>query len=897
MSERETDRIFSRETCEDPHEESLRTLFATAYPPLKLTPSLRQQVADEIDRRNSPVARPARCKRPLFFQWGMAAAAGVAVLLAVLLGLAIVRPGQHRSPGQQAPSMAQETQPERVPRAAGIGPQRPLGGHGQAMARLHLPSFGGGRGEVEHPPSPSAPGPAKRNERDPLSVPVIRPRASTAGDLDDVSDHPEAVRRQVAMPRDEWDRIEAGLCRAVPVRDDFVRIPFPRIATTSDRQIAEAVESYKREAAVVDPRLSRAVTLQQKATALSDLCERLRADTGIQLAAGSSVADEKVTVFCEKQPLRDVMRQLSRPFGYTWERTTRSGEYRYELVQDLRSQLLEEELRNRDRNAALLALEREIDRYCPYLDLSPEEALARAKTAPPAEKKLLESLAGSGWGPIHVYFRLSRPELEALRAGESLSFGAAPKQGQRPLPPEIARGVLQSLRNWRALETEEGLVSATADLTDARAVPLTASPAIHAQVRLAMPQLEPGHYALEGLSGFRAFPQEGCDLMLSNTGSATLAAGQSPGVGEAAPGTFRSRREPGPASAARGTQRPSRITLRPQPSCRPESSPAGGEDVAPKATTADVLEALHRVAHRPIVADYYTRLYDPGAVSVRDLPFSEALDQLCEQMRLRWNVSDGEWLQFRSAAYFHDRLKEVPSHLLARWADARRKQRVLTLDDLVEISGLSDAQLEGQEMAEGARRCWGLAEWDLARDGTLRPHLRFLAGFTPEQRQEALGPAGLLFAKMPLAQQQRFLAEALYSGGEPIRSLEDLAGATLRVVYTQPGGFEWRLPLQQALQQWVIPVGSGRRALRPLIWEKTHAAALARLQQLDLQIREGALQLMGRFDPQAAVSPPSEDAQIVPTKLDLIFVYVPSLSNRFRVREVRPSSNLFHTLP
>ena len=33
------------------------------------------------------------------------------------------------------------------------------------------------------------------------------------------------------------------------------------------------------------------------------------------------MADEKVTVFCERLPLRDVMRQLSRPFGYTWLRS------------------------------------------------------------------------------------------------------------------------------------------------------------------------------------------------------------------------------------------------------------------------------------------------------------------------------------------------------------------------------------------------------------------------------------------------------------------------------------------------------------------------------------------------------------------------------------------------
>jgi RNA polymerase sigma-70 factor, ECF subfamily len=72
---------------------------------------------------------------------------------------------------------------------------------------------------------------------------------------------------------------------------------------------------------IVDSRLTQKVTCAFKGMALSDVCERLRADTGVHLAAGPSVADEKVTVFCEKLPLREVMRQLSRPFGYAWLRT------------------------------------------------------------------------------------------------------------------------------------------------------------------------------------------------------------------------------------------------------------------------------------------------------------------------------------------------------------------------------------------------------------------------------------------------------------------------------------------------------------------------------------------------------------------------------------------------
>jgi hypothetical protein len=175
---------------------------------------------------------------------------------------------------------------------------------------------------------------------------------------------PEAESRHwVTLRQGEWEKIEAHVRRVVEVRDDFVTIPFPRLASTSDQQIAQALESYKREAAIVDPGLSREVTCAFKGAALSDLCDQLRAETGIPLSAGPSVVDEKVTLFCDKMPLRDVMRQLSRPFGYTWlrskeasgvrrqalregppnpnaQRPSPNASYRYELVQDLRSQLL-----------------------------------------------------------------------------------------------------------------------------------------------------------------------------------------------------------------------------------------------------------------------------------------------------------------------------------------------------------------------------------------------------------------------------------------------------------------------------------------------------------------------------------------------------------------------------
>src|SRR5439155_11070175 len=139
--------------------------------------------------------------------------------------------------------------------------------------------------------------------------------------------------------------------------------------------------------------------------------------------------------------------------------------------------------------------------------------------------------------------------------------------------------------------------------------------------------------------------------------------------------------------------------------------------------------ALHQATGMPIVADFYTRLYQPEAVSVRNERLFDALNRLGDTMRLRWNKDEsagaGTWLQFRSMTYYHDRLKEVPNRLLTRWSTARREQGMLPLEDLAEIGQLPNAQLEAASMAEGVRERWGLSEWDLARSEFVLANLRF----------------------------------------------------------------------------------------------------------------------------------------------------------------------------
>src|SRR5205807_3424879 len=79
-----------------------------------------------------------------------------------------------------------------------------------------------------------------------------------------------------------------------------------------------------------------------------------------------------------------------------------------------------------------------------------------------------------------------------------------------------------------------------------------------------------------------------------------------------------------------------------------------------KISSADVLEALHHATGMPIVADFYTRLHGPDALSARDQPLFDTLNQLADALRLRWNHEDG-WLRFRSSSFYNDRLKEVPN--------------------------------------------------------------------------------------------------------------------------------------------------------------------------------------------------------------------------------------------
>jgi hypothetical protein len=312
------------------------------------------------------------------------------------------------------------------------------------------------------------------------------------------------------------------------------------------------------------------------------------------------------------------------------------------------------------------------------------------------------------------------------------------------------------------------------------------------------------------------------------------------------------------AALARDASLQQRVAIAPEAG-RPASRAAA------KLTSADVLEALHHATGMPIVADFYTRLFAPESVTLPEQPLFAALNRLADAMRLRWQKEAGAtkgesaWLQFRSADFFIDRPKEVPNRLLARWSASRRRNGTLPLEDLLEIARLPDAQLDGREMAEGAREIWGLSEWELAGAEMLRPHLRFLSELTSEQRRMAQDAAGLPFGRMSLTQQQKYLSFLLMPGSESLPAPAALPDCVLRVAYTQPGAFQWIQPGQPWYQI-------------PTVVEPTPAAAL---------------EAARRIDPRA-----NED-QIAPSMLDVIFLYLPKDLSVMEARVLHGGSNVW----
>lgn len=596
---------------------------------------------------------------------------------------------------------------------------------------------------------------------------------------------------------DDTAGLQQRVDRIVRTGDDFVSVPFPRVAALNNASVvAAAVAAYRQEKDVVDARLAQNVTLSEKASAFSDLCQHLTQTTGVTFTAARSVADDKATIFCDDVPLRDVLRQITRVFGFRWARRGEPGAYTYELGQDLRGQLAEEELRNQDKNAALLALE--------------DEMAARRNDR-----------TGTALAATRVYEQLSPQELATLRSGGELRFNSYAKDpgsevaqnfGRFGLPDDIARPIL---------EGSGGVVLASGE----KFVPALAA------VELRLNRSELGQVALEAETMVFALQPDGSPSYGYGRPH-TLATGRSPSVARPgnAEGNKTLQNDPilartvvlAPKPSCSRFARDSRAAVReqaapapPQPDpdhlARYERAQRGVWDGAPHVTTADVWEEVHAKTGLPIVADSYSRLYPQGSVTLACTTVFDVLCRLGDTLGVRWK-KDGDFLECRSTSFFWDRLKEVPNRYLVRWQEASRKNKGLPFADLLDMAAsLSDSQLDSITVGDAVVHCGELPEWDTLQKRmgyySARSFARLLANVSPATRRAFMQPDGVAFARLAPAEQQELLSLMTTHLRHFLPKLEDLPQTRFRVEYAPAGWYAWSKRVEDRFR---VPLVSGR---------------------------------------------------------------------------------------
>lgn len=639
--------------------------------------------------------------------------------------------------------------------------------------------------------------------------------------------------------------VEAGEGRAVrewlaklpPPRDDFVEIPRPLIASLnpSGSLLRDLERSYRQEAEAVDTRLFRRVTLAMKAAPADELCEALRRQTGVEVRAARGVGDEKVTILLEERPARDVMRAVARLFGYKWLRLGEEGKWRYELAQDLKSQLAEEELRARDLDAALLELDNKMTAtYGPYRDLGWDQISNRLQSAGDVQKDLVRLNQRTTWGTWQLYQRLTPADRLKLRSGQRLLFTMNDPSPERRLPAEWRDGLIAALGTG---------VFKFGDITSIGAFNAPGEEAAATPwIALSLTHTELGEAKLVAEQG--AMLPSGEDR---GHGPVDLVRAESPSAQK--PDNARPNQE---LKNDPAFQR--EVSIEPEPSCkRPEFRLRGAGFAsipAPHLSSADVWEAVHRASGQPIVADSYTRLYHPVApFAAKEQRLFDALSTIGDGLRVRWR-KDGDFILARSASYFWDKLKEVPARYLRRWQQDRVAHGGLPLADLLEMAALSDQQLDSGRVGDGVSHCWDIPEWQIPAHEPGRSTARFVALLAPAQLQRALQADGMPVTALA-PDQLRALAA---TGWLPDQSAPALAGASLRVQYIPAGQHYWNemgspgAPLISADAPPPDPAESARARLWPVAAGATAEQALAAARRLfpaanpgDIHVTRGIL--------------------------------------------------------
>ena len=148
---------------------------------------------------------------------------------------------------------------------------------------------------------------------------------------------------------------------------------------------------------------------------------------------------------------------------------------------------------------------------------------------------------------------------------------------------------------------------------------------------------------------------------------------------------------------------------------------------------AIIQKALADATGFGIVSDSWANIQGVRRMPGQEVKLSELLDKISEQYNYNWGKSS-TILEFRHRMWWKNRLNQISDDLVAKWSENTRKNGVLSLDDLAEISTLTYDQAEESlkpDKVIGTAGIYGEIPWRL--DTNLQ-WLRLYSALNSQQR-------------------------------------------------------------------------------------------------------------------------------------------------------------------
>ncbi|MFN3650311.1 MAG: hypothetical protein ACK47B_12110 [Armatimonadota bacterium] len=499
-----------------------------------------------------------------------------------------------------------------------------------------------------------------------------------------------------------------------------------------------------------DPRLKAEVTVTAREEPLAGFLARIARLTGAPVAAGSEVADERITLFARSRPAHEILAVVADHLDYQWVQRTRAGKPELVLIQSLAARRRELALRGCPEGevAALRELLEEWRRLAGSPEVAalarrgPEEwrrrlgeiderlhgrivvereedgtSIRRVPLGPPPSRAergallreqrrllILDPERFRGFNGLdaagRLYSTLPAEGQAALWQGESIRFSFPRERDRVPISAQMAASIVAG---------GLGSLAHRIDEETGRDVPIPFHSAQRVRAELSLEDVGPDARLRVRVRTLGSYGDDRSHTRVETTFQE-----------EVHPGSFHySISEPQLDEQVRKLQLP--ISL-PKP-----------EKVKPEHPNllADVLERLSAHLPYPIVADGYgsDAIHSP-MVTVQE-PAARVLERVCRSFSRHCRLERG-YLSFRHVAWAASRAVEPPARRVEAWERRIRQSQALALPDLLEIGGsLTPGQADVLVQRWESRGFGGLSsllEADLEQS---RPMLRLLHSLPP----------------------------------------------------------------------------------------------------------------------------------------------------------------------